>query len=131
MGKYDYTLSDVEKHLDDATSYSDLLTRVTGNKNHSSYYLDKLKNQLKEWGATTVHFKKRKGGRTWTDKDLSKAVEDSICIADVLRALDLTIVSSNYVTMRKHILRLKLDTSHFIKPIVDENKQRSPDFDVF
>ncbi len=52
-------------------------------------------------------------GRTWTDEQLAAAVPDALSISDVLRALGLRIAGGNPKTIRRHVQRLGLDTSHF------------------
>jgi hypothetical protein len=51
--------------------------------------------------------------RSWTDEDLCVAVEKSRSIRGVLVELDLKIGGSQYVNIKRHIMRLGLDTSHF------------------
>lgn len=51
--------------------------------------------------------------RLWSDDDLLKAVSQSVTMADVLRRVGLQVRPGNYDSMRIHIKRLGLDTSHF------------------
>jgi len=52
--------------------------------------------------------------RTWKDEDLHQAVERSCSISDVLRKLGLDPKGGgSRASIKKHILRLGLDTSHF------------------
>lgn len=53
--------------------------------------------------------------RKWTDKELRNAVKISRNLADVCRALDLTIKGATYPVLKKHIERLQLNISHFEK----------------
>lgn len=52
-------------------------------------------------------------GRTWTDEQLIAAVPVACCMSDVMRALGLRAAGGNPQTVRRHIARLGLDTSHF------------------
>jgi hypothetical protein len=54
-----------------------------------------------------------RGGRKWTDEQLTEAVQASFSIAQVLRRLGLCIFGSSYQTIKHHICRLKLSTVHF------------------
>lgn len=51
--------------------------------------------------------------RTWSDADLAEAVAASWSVAGVIRALGLQIGGSRYVTIKRRIAELGLDTSHF------------------
>lgn len=53
--------------------------------------------------------------RTWTDKQLIQAVADSLNIVGVIRLLGLTVAGGNHKSIKSHILRLNLNTSHFSK----------------
>lgn len=52
-------------------------------------------------------------GRTWSDADLAWAVATNFSMAATIRALGLDVGGSVYPTMRRHIERLGLDTSHW------------------
>lgn len=52
--------------------------------------------------------------RKWTDNDLIEAVKNAFSIKDVLDSLSLKVCGSNYATIKTHIRRLSLDTSHFL-----------------
>jgi hypothetical protein len=52
--------------------------------------------------------------RKWEIKNLEDAVRKSISIANVLRLLGLKPRGSNYITIKKEIRNLGLDTSHFL-----------------
>jgi hypothetical protein len=52
--------------------------------------------------------------RNYTEQDISDAVSNSTSIAGVLRCLDLVPVGGNYATIKKRIIQLSLDTSHFL-----------------
>lgn len=51
--------------------------------------------------------------RNYTDKELINAVESSISIAGVIRALGLVCAGGNYQTVKLAIARLQLDCTHF------------------
>src|SRR5690348_9554248 len=51
--------------------------------------------------------------KTWTDEQLRNAVAQSSCVSRVLKRLGLRPVGGNYATIRAHIARLDLDTSHW------------------
>lgn len=55
----------------------------------------------------------RPRGRTWSDADLAWAVATNFSMAATIRALGLDVGGSVYPTMRRHIQRLGLDTSHW------------------
>lgn len=50
---------------------------------------------------------------TWTDTQLEEAVANSLSYAQVLRHLNLAIAGGSYELIKRHIVRLGLDTSHF------------------
>lgn len=50
--------------------------------------------------------------RTWTNKDLIKALENSITKSGICRKLGLTVHAGNFKTIDKYIKTLGLDTSH-------------------
>ena len=52
--------------------------------------------------------------RNYTEQDISEAVSNSTSIAGVLRCLDLVPIGGNYTTIKKRIIQLSLDTSHFL-----------------
>src|SRR5580704_19541021 len=52
--------------------------------------------------------------RSWTDEQLREAVASSISIAGVLRRLALKAAGGNYRSIKHHIVRLNLDTSHHL-----------------
>lgn len=52
--------------------------------------------------------------RTWTDEQLTLAVQESTSVSQVLTALGLKVTGANYMTMYLHVERLGLSTSHFL-----------------
>ena len=51
--------------------------------------------------------------KNYTDEDFINAVKNSKSIAGTLRLLKLREVGGNYYTVKKHLQRLELDTSHW------------------
>ena len=51
--------------------------------------------------------------RNYTTEDIKTAVKNSVSLAGTLRVLDLIPVGGNYLTIKKRIKELNLDTSHF------------------
>lgn len=51
--------------------------------------------------------------KTWTDEDLIFYVGKVVSIAELCRQLGLRPVGGNYMTLKRAIYRLDLDTSHF------------------
>lgn len=51
--------------------------------------------------------------RSWSDDQFTRAVSDSISIAQVLEKLGLRPSGGNYISVKRHIERLGLDKSHF------------------
>jgi hypothetical protein len=52
--------------------------------------------------------------KRWTDRMLVSLVESQVTMAGVLRGLGLRPIGGNYVSVKKHIRRLGLDTSHWL-----------------
>ena len=52
--------------------------------------------------------------RRWTDTDLIAAVKDNITMAAMLRQLGLAAKGGSYKSVKRHIERLRLDTSHWL-----------------
>lgn len=53
--------------------------------------------------------------RSWVESDLIEAVKVSDSISEVVRRLGLKCVGGNHGTVRRHVARLGLDTSHFTR----------------
>lgn len=51
--------------------------------------------------------------KTWTDEQLVNAVVKCDCVTHIAHQLGLSPKGGNYNTIKKHILRLGLDTTHF------------------
>ena len=51
--------------------------------------------------------------RTWTDEALVEAVKTSTMYAEVMRKLGIVPAGGNHASVKRHIRRLGLDTSHF------------------
>jgi hypothetical protein len=52
--------------------------------------------------------------RKWTDEQLAEMVASTVTMADTLRGLGLCPRGGNYISMRGHIKRMGLDTSHWL-----------------
>lgn len=68
---------------------------------------------LKRYGLKTLYAQNKR--TSWTDEELTQAVRECRYMCDVLKRLGLTVRPGNYETVRAHIGRLNLDTSHFLK----------------
>lgn len=79
-----------------------------------------LRYWLKKYNIKTA-----KDKRVWDDKQLIASVASSKYMSDVIIKLGLTVRPGNYETLRKHIKRLDLDTSHFIGNS-SQNKRGGP-----
>lgn len=51
--------------------------------------------------------------RSWSDEDLTKAVYESYNMCEVLSKIGIRFGGGSFQIIKKHILRLKLNTSHF------------------
>jgi hypothetical protein len=60
--------------------------------------------------------------RKYTDNQLVEAVASSHSIRTVLEKIGLTPAGGNYETVKKHIQKLNLDTSHFLGQAILRNK---------
>lgn len=85
-----------------------------------------VRNALKKYGLKTEHTK-YVGNRSWNDEQLVEAVRTSTTIVDIIRKLGLSDTSAgNWKTIKNHIERLKLDTSHHIGKQWVKNSQIHP-----
>lgn len=66
--------------------------------------------------------------RTYSDDQIKSAVKSSKSIAEVLRKLGLRDLGGNYRTIKNHINRLGLDTSHFTGQLWSKGKSKDKDF---
>lgn len=64
--------------------------------------------------------------RNYTDEDIIHAVSISKSIANVCRELDIKPLGGNYGTIHRHIIRLQLDTTHFLGQAINLDKQLKP-----
>lgn len=60
----------------------------------------------------------------WDKDELSKAIQESTSMSDLLRKLGLQIYNGNYRTAKKYIEIYKLDISHFTRNTISGNKNR-------
>jgi hypothetical protein len=61
-----------------------------------------------------MRYKDMRSSRQWSDDQLTEAVKNNNTYRNVMRALGLTTLGANYKTVKKAILRLELDISHFL-----------------
>jgi hypothetical protein len=74
-----------------------------------------------------AHLSTGSGGaarRRWTDDDLVRAVERSRNLHEVFKRLELVVGGGSWVAMQEHIIRLRLDTSHWHDAAVQPGRQR-------
>lgn len=62
--------------------------------------------------------------RTWSDSDLISATKIAQCLGDVIDSLGL-VRGGSYKSIKSHIKRLALDTSHFLSPAELAKRARS------
>lgn len=62
----------------------------------------------------------------YTDKQLVQATKQSISIRQTLIVLGIVPAGGNYATIKKHIERLNLDTSHFLGQAQNKGKTLQP-----
>ena len=62
--------------------------------------------------------------RSYSDEQIEEAVKTSESIAGVLRKLGLRDLGGNYRTIKEHINRLGLDTSHFTGQLWNKGKTK-------
>lgn len=55
----------------------------------------------------------RKDNTTWSKEQLQAAVEQAICMSDVLRTLKLSTVGGNGCTIKRYIKKYNFDISHW------------------
>lgn len=60
--------------------------------------------------------------RSWDDKDLRDAVASSHSLASASRKLGLNPAGHNFRTLKKYILRLSIDTSHFSRLVYSSRR---------
>lgn len=112
MSKYDFDPNDLALKVQAANSLRDILRAY--NYPQVQYTFNALKLALIKYNLSIEHFNRiTNARRSWTEIQLNNAVQNSFSIAGVVRTLGLTITTTNYATIRKHIELHKLDTTHF------------------
>lgn len=117
---------DLRRHVPLARSWSDLRRRLglVGGGTTT----DRLRARCRELGLDTSHLPARgQQPRRWTDDQLRVAVAEGTCLADVFDHLGLRIGGSAWRRMQDHILRLGLDTSHWVPRAVQPGGGRTHD----
>lgn len=69
--------------------------------------------------------------RTWNDDQLKQAVTEADSYREVILNLKLRAVGANYRSVKKHIDRLELDTSHFTHTGNRKAPQKIPNREIF
>ncbi|MCC3767230.1 HNH endonuclease [Streptomyces sp. UNOC14_S4] len=72
-----------------------------------------LGRMLRDRGIDTAHFRNRR--LVLPDDQLREAVADATSFADVMRALGLAVNDTNHRRVRRRVVQLGLDTSHFVR----------------
>ena len=78
----------------------------------------RLKRRIALLGISTMHFVRKRGprgrkGTRWTDEELRKAVAAARSYAETIRAIGLIPAGGNYDQVKRRIVELRLDVSHF------------------
>ena len=78
----------------------------------------RLKRRISLLGISTMHFVRKRGprgrkGTRWTDEELRKAVTAARSYAETIRAIGLIPAGGNYDQVKRRIVELRLDVSHF------------------
>ncbi len=60
-----------------------------------------------------LYYMKKGNNKKWTEAQLRESVKTSRSLAEVLRKLNLYTRGANYTTMKRYIVHLNLDISHF------------------
>lgn len=107
-----WTDDDLRVHVPQARSWRDLRDRLglTGGGSTSR----RLRERCAELGLDVEHLPAPgESPRRWTDEQLRRAVATSSCLKGVFDELGLAVGGSAWRRMQDHILRLRLDTSHW------------------
>jgi hypothetical protein len=76
----------------------------------------RLRHRAEALGFPVAHLVTGPGGaarRRWADEDLRRAVERSKNLHEVFKRLGLVVGGGSWVAMQEHIVRLRLETSHW------------------
>lgn len=60
--------------------------------------------------------------RNYTEEEITEHVKNSKSLADVLRKIGLKPVGGNYITIRRILQKLNIDTSHFTGKVWNKGK---------
>ncbi|MFI7356921.1 HNH endonuclease [Streptomyces avidinii] len=83
-----------------------------------------LGRMLREHGVDTAHF--RNARRALDPEALRAAVPEATSYADVMRILELEVNDTNHRRVRRQVVRLSLDTSHFTRRPWSRTTPRRP-----
>lgn len=85
---------------------------------------DAVKQRCDELGLDYTHVGTPESRRTWTDEQLIEAVARAENMRQVFLALGLAVGGGTWMSMQDHIRRLRLDTSHWDRPVPAESVPR-------
>jgi 5-methylcytosine-specific restriction endonuclease McrA len=88
----------------------------------------RLRQRAEALGLPVDHLITGPGGaarRRWTDEDLRRAVDRSTNLHEVFKSLGLVVGGGSWVAMQEHIVRLRLDTSHWREGAIQPGRPRS------
>jgi hypothetical protein len=90
----------------------------------------RLRRRATELGLDIGHLPPPRGpgGRTWSDDDLVRAVAQARTLAGVFRQLRLRVGGGAWSSMKRHIIRLDLDTSHWERDVVHVPRDPVPEW---
>lgn len=97
------SISEIQKYIDQNLTQRQIAEKLGVSHTTLRYWLKKYNMKTR----TTRY-------RTWTDQQLIDAVEKSEYMSDVILSLGLTVRPGNYETVKLHVKRLGLDTTHFL-----------------
>jgi len=114
----DCLLRDPDAHLAEARA---LLAKEVGraaSPKDAMAALRGFKRRIALLGISTMHFVRKRGprgrkGTRWTDEELRKAVAAATSYAETIRAIGLIPAGGNYDQVKRRIVELRLDVSHF------------------
>lgn len=113
MPRRTWTDDDLRAAVPRATSWRDLRDRLGLVGGGST--TERLRRRCAELALDVSHLPARGASpRTWTDRELADAVAHATSLKGVFDQLRLTVGGSAWQRMQDHIVRLGLDTSHWI-----------------
>jgi hypothetical protein len=88
----------------------------------------RLRRRAEELGLPVAHLVTGPAGtsrRRWADEDLCRAVERSRNLHEVFKRLGLVVGGGSWIAMQEHIVRLRLDTTHWHEGAAQPGRPRS------